>query len=159
MKQIAREAITLGLMMFDPERSPGVDEQSAFDRFGELREQFLGENTFAEADMKEEELEEVTLEEESGEPEKAPEPFAEVQALLDETNLPDASKTRLLEREHEDEEAAKDAIQAEIAYVKELTGSGRPTGLGGSEKPKPLTEEEKLEEFNKVMLAVGAPTV
>ena len=109
--------------------------------------------------LQEEELEDVTLEEESGEPEKAPEPFTEVQALLDETNLPDASKTRLLEREYEVEEQARDAIQAEIAYVKELTGSGKPTGLGGSEKPRPLTEEEKTARFNEHMRAVGARTV
>jgi len=67
------------------------------------------------------------------EPQKLEE--AEVAKLLSETNLPSASKKRLAEGEYEDESALREAILAEVEYVKKLTGSGQPFAQGGGTAP------------------------
>jgi hypothetical protein len=86
--------------------------------------------------------------------------FSEIGPLLDATNLPEASKARLREREYETEDEAGAAIQAEIEYVKELTKSGRPTGMGSSQPTRvELTERQRAEQFNEIMASVGAPEV
>jgi hypothetical protein len=105
----------------------------------------------------EEVVEEATFKEEETEEPQAPVFLSEseVQELLDETNLPDASKARLAEGQYADEDGARGAIKAEIAYVKELTNSGKPSGMGGAAQPKPLTEDEKLARFNQHLAEVG----
>ena len=54
-----------------------------------------------------------------------------------------------------------DSTQAEVTYVKELTGSGKPFAQGASQPPenKPRSDEERLEGFNKVMREVGLEEV
>ena len=108
----------------------------------------------------EEEIVEVAISEDE-EP-TPPDPLSKesVTARLGETNLPKASKARLSEVDYADEEVLETAVKAEIAYVKELTGSGQPFGMN-SEPPKqePLTEDEKLARFNERMREVGAREV
>ena len=116
-----------------------------------------------ETEVVEEEIEEVEISEDNEEPETpAPEPLSDEKMTerLGETNLPKMAKARLSEVEYADEDALDEAIKAEIAYVKELTGSGEPFGMsGGPQVQEPLTEEEKRERFNKRMDEVGGRRV
>jgi len=89
----------------------------------------------------------------------APEPLAaeKVKELVEATNLPKAARAKLTEAQYGDEGEAQAAIQAEIAYIKELTGSGRPFAQGAGEAPQatPLSEEDKLRRFNERCREVG----
>jgi hypothetical protein len=82
-----------------------------------------------EAEVEEQEQEPESAEDETVE-EEEPTPLDAnaADALLTESNLPDASRSRLAETEWPDEGALTDAIVAEVAYVTELTGAGRPVG-------------------------------
>ena len=115
-----------------------------------------------ETEVVEEEIEEVEISEDNEEPETpAPEPLSDerVTERLGETNLPKASKTRL-SVEYADEDALDEAVKAEIAYVKELTGSGEPFGMsGGPQEFKPLTEEEKDARYKKRLAEVDGGSV
>ena len=79
----------------------------------------------------------ILQEEEKAQQEKAPQKLedAEVAKLLSETNLSSVSRKRLSEAEYEDESALREAILAEVEYVKKLTGSGQPFAQGGSTAP------------------------
>ena len=55
-----------------------------------------------------------------------------VTEMLTATRLPKAAAARLQEREWSDEAALTKAIEAEIAYIKEITGSGKPFAQGES---------------------------
>ncbi|MCK4698126.1 MAG: hypothetical protein KAT53_07480, partial [Dehalococcoidia bacterium] len=76
-------------------------------------------------------------------------------ALLTESNLPDASRERLAKTEWLDESALTDAIAAEVAYVTELTGAGRPVGQeplvveSAEEKSRDELLREKLDEVDR----------
>ena len=113
----------------------------------------------------EEQLEEVTLSEQDQEPEPEtpPEPLVDperVQEIVGESNLPKASKARLSEGEYADEGSVKEAIKAEIAYIKEVTGSGKPFGQGAADAPpehKPRTVEEADADFKRILADVGMP--
>ena len=115
-----------------------------------------------ETEVVEEEIEEVEISEGNEEPETpAPEPLSKekVTERLGETNLPKASKQRL-SVEYADEDALENAVKAEIAYVKELTGSGEVFGMAGEpQSQEPLTEEQRTERFNKRMREVGGREV
>jgi len=94
-------------------------------------------------------------------PEPAPValPAERVAELVRVTNLPEVSKARLL-REYADEADVESAIAAEVAYVKELTGSGKPFAQGGGTVDQvPLTEAQKTERFNQHMREIGAREV
>jgi hypothetical protein len=82
----------------------------------------------------------------------------QVQALLSETNLPAAAKTKVAGMEFRSEDEAKTAIQAEIDYVKELTGSGNVSDLGESnppdEKPR-MSEAEYQAAYNGILTRHG----
>jgi hypothetical protein len=83
-------------------------------------------------------------------PAPAPEPTrlseADVATLLEaEKRLPVASRARLAESNYTDGEAVKTAITAELAYLKDVTGSGQPYGLGAVQPAPKLTPAE-LEE-------------
>ena len=111
--------------------------------------------------VEEEEIEEVAISEDEEPETPAPEPLSDekVTERLGETNLPKASKARL-SVEYADEDALEEAVKAEIAYVKELTGSGEPFGMdGGPQEHKPLTEEEKRERYNKRLAEVDGGNV
>ena len=82
----------------------------------------------------------------------------QIQALLSETNLPTAAKMRVAEREYRSEDEARTAIQAEVDYVKELTGSGEVVDQGISTPPdqKPMMSEAEFEkEYNAIMVRHG----
>ena len=82
----------------------------------------------------------------------------QVQALLSETNLPSAAKNRVAEKEYRSEDEAKTAIQAEVDYVKELTGSGAVFDQGPSTPPdeKPtMSEAEYEKQYNAIMIRHG----
>jgi hypothetical protein len=96
-------------------------------------------------------VEEATLSENQEEAQgQAPLEESAISELLAETNLPSASKKRLAKGQYEDESALREAILAEIEYVKTLTGSGQPFGQGTSQaqaEQRPL--EERLAEIDK----------
>ena len=80
---------------------------------------------------------------------------AEVSTLLEaEKRLPAASRVRLAESKYPDGEAVTAAIVKELAYLKELTGSGQPFGLGAAQPaPKPTraeTEAKVAEALDRV---------
>ena len=113
----------------------------------------------------EEPLEEVTLQEQQEPEEETPAPAMldqeKVKELMQATNLPSAAKAKLSEAEYADEDEAQAAIAAEVAYVKQLTGSGKPFAQGGGTAPesKPLSEAEKTVRFNEHMRTIGAREV
>jgi hypothetical protein len=117
------------------------------------------------AEAPEEEPTETTFSEEETPAEPpAPEVLApeRVKEMVEATKLPDAAKTRLSEAEYADEPAVQAAIEAEVAYIKEVTGSGRPFAQGGGRAPeshKPRTEEERTGDFNRIMREIGAQEV
>jgi hypothetical protein len=76
---------------------------------------------------------------------------ADVSEALTKTNLPQPSQRRLAEGRYQDEDALKKAIATEIAYVKELTGSGKPVQV----KSKPFESTATLEEVQKKKDAVN----
>jgi hypothetical protein len=82
----------------------------------------------------------------------------QVQALLSETNLPAAAKTKVAGMEFRSEDEARTAIQAEIDYVKELTGSGDVFALGEGnpvdEKPG-MSEAEYQAAYNRIQVRHG----
>jgi hypothetical protein len=80
--------------------------------------------------------------------------------LVGESKLPDASKARLSEGEYPDEGSVQEAIKAEVAYIKEITGSVRPFGQGAADPPpaqKPRTVEEADADFKRILAEVGMP--
>jgi len=67
---------------------------------------------------------------------------AEVRQIVEASGLPKAAKERLSGREYKNEQAVTEAVAAEVAYLKEITGSGRVTGQGPSAAPS----EQRLSE-------------
>lgn len=67
---------------------------------------------------------------------------SEVKAALEASRLPQQAQARLTESQYLDTEALKTAIEQERAYIKELTGSGRPFAQGESS----ATDEEIMSE-------------
>jgi hypothetical protein len=56
-------------------------------------------------------------------------------AILEASRLPAASRARLSSRKWRDANELTAAVEQEIMYVKELTGSGKPTLLGETKRP------------------------
>jgi hypothetical protein len=69
------------------------------------------------------------------------------------------SKAKLSEAEYADEDAVREAIQAEVAYLKEVMGSGKPFAQGAGNPPehKPRTAEERDAAFSRILAEVGMP--
>ena len=116
------------------------------------------------AEPTEEPLEEVTLQEQQEPEEETPAPAMldqeRVQEMVQATKLPDAARARLTEREYADEDAVQQAIGSEIAYIKELTGSGRPFAQGAGDSPpahKPRSAEEADADWKRILGEVGMP--
>lgn len=80
---------------------------------------------------------------------------AKVKEALEASKLPKQAQVRLTEGEYLDEEALKAAVDAERAYIKELTGSGRPFAQGGSAAPEGgaevMSEAEYDAEYNDIL--------
>ncbi len=122
------------------------------------KEEATMENTEAVEGAVVQESEPVVISEQE-QPEPAPAVSPErVAELVQATNLPDAAKSKLL-KEYANESEIEAAIAAEVAYVKEVTGSGKPFAQGGSAEPAQLTEDQKTERFNNIMQEVGLKPV
>jgi hypothetical protein len=83
---------------------------------------------------------------------------AEVEKMLKASQLPQQAQTRLAEGEYLDEEALKAAIEAERAYIKELTGGGRPFAQGESSSPDEeatMSEADYTKEYNDILSRHG----
>lgn len=86
---------------------------------------------------------------------------AQVKDELAKSKLPEASKERLCEGDYQDESELKEAITKEIAYVKKITKSGQPFGLGDTQAPQAerlseaQVEERKDGVFKKYGLLGG----
>ena len=65
-----------------------------------------------------------------------------VEGFLKASTLPEVAQKRLAEAEYKDEAEVKTAIAAEVAYLKTITGSGKPFGQGGGQPP----EETRISE-------------
>jgi len=80
-----------------------------------------------------------------------------VAAILDEASLPDAAKTRLKAAEYADEDALKEAVSAEVKYLKEITGAGRPVMRADKEQVtvEPMSEAEDNKAWNKIYMDHG----
>lgn len=89
------------------------------------------------------------------EPQAPPEPVclseSEVTALLEKANLPKAAKERLAAEQFESAEALEKRIAAEVQYIKEVSGSGRPFGLAAA----PVNNTADLAEVEKRKDAVN----
>lgn len=89
---------------------------------------------------------------------------SDVRAILDETNLPETARGRLLKEQYPDEQALRDAIASEVTYIKAITGSGRPFA-GATQQTVQVTETNEEREarrtarFNEHMRAIGAREV
>lgn len=81
-----------------------------------------------------------------------------VQELLAETRLPEPAKAKLVKLSFQTEDAVKEAVQSEIAYLKEITASGKPFAMGETAAPKTQTVdmaevERRKDAVNKKYLA------
>lgn len=78
----------------------------------------------------------------------------DVKTILAASKLPKASQNRMSERTFETREQLSEAITAEIEYIKEISGSGKPFGMSESEStaPKPVNMaevEKRKDEVNQ----------
>ncbi len=75
-----------------------------------------------------------------------------VRSTLEKSRLPKASQERLALAEYADAAALETAVAAEIAYVKELTASGKPFLMGESTAPETtkLSEADLQKRFDEI---------
>lgn len=75
-----------------------------------------------------------------------------VASILSESNLPDPAKERLTGAEYEDEGAVEAAVQREVDYLKEITGSGEPFAQGQTQPPaeKRIGEADLQKRFDAI---------
>jgi len=176
VQDIAKEAITLGLIMTDTE-STKMDLAEAFKHFMQMKEQMprvpssakalslseSQEGTMPESETEQDDIQESqesTFQEEAPDPTPESLPTERVRELVEATNLPDAARTRLLAAEYGEEASLQEAIQAEVTYIKEITHSGQPFAQGRSTtQPEPVTEETRIAKFNEIMRAIGSREV
>lgn len=96
-----------------------------------------------------EELEEVELREGDTPVTETEQPTllseAEIDGILNETNLPDASKGRMREQQWQSEYDLKSAVVSEIQYIKQITNGGRPVQVGSGSAGQAVG----LDEVNK----------
>ena len=76
-------------------------------------------------------------------------------------NLPKISVTRLAERDYADEEAIRDAITAEVAYITALTGAGKPKDLGSTQALREtiMTEADRAKAIDDILVRHGMRSV
>jgi hypothetical protein len=99
------------------------------------------EQTTAQEQEQEEGAQEATLQEDS----VTYLAESEVKAALEASRLPRQAQSRLAEGQYLDAEALKAAVEAERAYVKELTGSGRPFAQGDTAPADATMSEAEYE--------------
>lgn len=76
---------------------------------------------------------------------------ADVKAKLAEQKLPAAVQLRLAERQYADAAALDAAISAEIAYLKEVTGSGKPLTFAEVAPAAPLSTRAREQNVRRVL--------
>jgi len=177
VQDIAKEAITLGLIMTDTESTKmdlaeGVQALHAnegadaveylhplrLSPYQNHRRALCLESETEQDDIQE--SQESTFQEEAPDPTPESLPTERVRELVEATNLPDAARTRLLAAEYGEEASLQEAIQAEVTYIKEITHSGQPFAQGRSTtQPEPVTEETRIAKFNEIMRAIGSREV
>ena len=69
--------------------------------------------------------------------------------------LPDVTKALLKTQAYETAEEVAQAVEAQIAYVKALTGSGQPVGQT-NQPPPPATQEDRTEQLNESYARIEA---
>ena len=76
---------------------------------------------------------------------------AEIKTLLEASRLPRQAQGRLAEGQYLDVEALKTVVETERAYIKELTGSGKPFAQGESASTDAtMTEAEYDEAYDDI---------
>ena len=76
---------------------------------------------------------------------------AEIKTFLEASRLPQQAQARLAEGEYLDEEALRAVVDTERAYIKELTGSGKPFAQGESASTDAtMTEAEYNEAYDDI---------
>lgn len=75
-----------------------------------------------------------------------------VNEILGKTRLPKPALARLQEQEWADEPTLIKAIESEIAYIKELTGSGKPFGMGetAASETTRMSESERMKALEDI---------
>ena len=116
-----------------------------------------------EEQAQEEEVDNVTLQEQQAPEDETPAPATldpeRVRELVAASHLPDAAKDRLAEADYADEDAVQAAVAAEVAYLKEATGGGKPFAQGAGQAPerKPRSAEEADADWARILAEVGMP--
>jgi hypothetical protein len=139
----------LALSESDEQEEPVDEEERDLTDEEEMEEAQSEEATFSE----QEDSEETPPAEEQLAPER-------VKEVVEATKLPKAARAKLLEGEYPDEDALQEAVDAEVAYIKEITGSGKPFAQGpGDPVPahEPRTAEEADADWNRILTEVGMP--
>ena len=79
-------------------------------------------------------------------------PMERVNEILTGSRLPRPAQARMGEKQWVDEPTLIQAIESEIAYIKEITGSGKPFGLGESAAAQPtrMSEADRQAAFDEV---------
>jgi len=79
-------------------------------------------------------------------------PVERVSEILTGTRLPKPAQARLSAQAWADETALAEAVENEIAYLKEITGSGKPFGLGESAAAQParMSETDRLSALDEI---------
>lgn len=80
---------------------------------------------------------------------------SEVKALLETSRLPQQAQGRLAEAQYLDVEALKTAIEAERAYIKEITGSGKPFAHGQAAQAAQLSEADYETAYKDILRRHG----
>ena len=81
---------------------------------------------------------------------------AEIKTLLEASRLPKQAQERLAEGQYLDVEALKTVVETERAYIKELTGSGKPFAQGESASTDAtMTEADYDKEYNDILSRHG----
>ena len=75
-----------------------------------------------------------------------------VGTLLKASTLPGAAQKRLAEAEYKSEAVVRAAITAEVAYLKTITGSGKPFGQGGglALEAQRISEDDIQKKFDAI---------
>jgi len=127
----------------------------------------MQDNKPDQAQPDETQVEEVDIEETDIEETDVTEPTflseQEVADFLDKRRLPAVVRERLGAGQYQDETGLQEAIDEEVAYVKQLTRSGQPFGQGESTASPPKSfeevEQQSLDRFNRIMREIGATQV
>lgn len=80
----------------------------------------------------------------------------EIRDVIDKSRLPQVSKDRLSSSEYTSLQELETAVSAEVEYVKTLTGSGKPLGLGSSQAPSDGSIRMSEADYTKAYADIAA---